>query len=147
MMKTNAQRQRDYRAKRRSGFKRVELFLPIADADRLKQQAEQFGITQSACVSRSLRLAEGVGDCDPHPPYSVGGEALPSNVTGNDSYDGTTALASEVADLISCSPKSRNKISKIMQEAKAALNITTKSTRLPADLNLKLYRHIRDKYD
>ena len=146
MMKTNAQRQHDYREKRRPGFKRVELFLPVADANRLKQQAEQFGMSQSACVSRSMRLAEGVVDCDPHPPYLAGGEVLPSDVTGNDACDGTTALAPAIADLIGCSPKCMNKISKIMQEANAALNIITKSTRLSADLNLKIFRHIRDNH-
>ena len=144
MMKTNAQRQRAFREKRRSNFKRVELFLPLADAENLKQRSERLEITQSAYIAKALRLADDTLDFGSEPPYKIRSEVSPSNVTGNDSYDGATALTPAIADLIGCSPKSVVKISKIMQEAKSALNITTKSKRLPADLKVKIYRHIRD---
>ncbi len=57
-----------------------------------------------------------------------------------ETYDGTGKLAEALAALYGCSPKSSNTLSKLTQQAKAALGITCKDKPLPERLRLDIYR-------
>lgn len=55
-------------------------------------------------------------------------------------YDGTTSLTDAVADLLGLSKKSQAIIARRNKAAKTALGITSKSKKLPPDINLSIYR-------
>jgi len=57
-------------------------------------------------------------------------------------YDGTTSLNKAVADLIECSPKNNNKLSKVIGQAKKELGIVSKARKLPAEINFQIYSHL-----
>ncbi len=61
-------------------------------------------------------------------------------------YDGITKLSTAIADLIGCSPKSNNKLSGIIGQAKNDLNISLTSKRLSPETNQQIYRHIVELY-
>jgi len=61
-------------------------------------------------------------------------------------YDGTTRLNEAVAGLIECSPKSNNKLAKVIGQAKKSLGITSKAKNLPTELNQQIYNHLVELY-
>jgi len=61
-------------------------------------------------------------------------------------YDGTTRLNLAVADLIGCSPKSNNKLAKVIGQAKNDLGITSKTKKLATELNQQIYNHLVELY-
>lgn len=61
-------------------------------------------------------------------------------------YDGITPLKAAVADLIKCSPKSNNKLAKVIGQAKIDLSITSKARKLPTEINLQIYTHLVELY-
>ena len=54
-------------------------------------------------------------------------------------YDGTGKLGDAIASLYGCSPRSNNKISALVGEAKAALGVG-KSKKLDADVNRSIWQ-------
>jgi len=61
-------------------------------------------------------------------------------------YDGTTSLNKAVADLIKCSPKSNNKLAKVIGQAKNDLGIASKAKKLPREKHLQIYNHLVELY-
>ena len=142
MPKSNAERQRKFKKRHGNKLKRLDVLLPIVDAELLHGNAKQLGITKADYIGKLLRNNESLLDCDPRATYETSIKTLPDN---ND-YDGTTALNKAVAELVGCSPKNNTKLSKIIKAAMLDLGIVSKAKNKSTEMKLEIYQQIKNYY-
>ena len=117
MAKSNAERQREFKARRCHEYKRLDLLLPVPEYKLLSGNAKKLGITKADYIVKLLH--------------------------GNNNYDGTLPLQPVIAELLGCSIKSQKTIARAIKLAKLDLSITSKAKNMPKEMRVQIFNQIK----